>query len=1792
MLGDFHMSFSFDHRNVLSAASVKDSSSQAMPFKPLQSDRLYGRESSIKQLLPLFEGVCRGQSETLLLPGLSGVGKTAFARVLVEPVGSTNGFFLEGKFDQYGRSIPFAAFCQVLLAFCRSIQNESPAFREQWRSKILNAVGDSARLLIDLEPAFEPILGSCPQLPKINPVEAKHRFANVFRCFFESICKPEQPVVLFLDDWQWADAASQELLLLLSEQPIRYLLIIAAYRNDEVGRDNPFSITLEELKAQQNSLSTIELANLSNNDIDQLLEERLGGNIESRTSVVDLVMARTKGNPFYVLAFVDYLIGSQQIQRDRSSTLWRLETTALEGEPSNDVVHWYSTRMKLLDAECRKLLSMSACLGFRFDSKTLSIISETSMDRCNEILGSSSFCDILGMDSASQKQTESAVEEPLVFQWRFHHDRIQQAAYCLISPAIVPHTHLQIAQLLLQQLTTLQRSERLFEVTEHLNYALELIDSLPLALEAIELNLKAAERARSASAFGAELQFLSCAKQVLDAPGFAKDLWGSWHQTAIQVLRELGESHFLNGNHDLATQYIREAVQRSKTSIEKAELLTISVVHHTLLAKYPMAISIGREALTILGVELPEREFKSAREQELQEIRRSLGNRNLKQLEALPFMSEPLGCAIAKVLIVMGPPCYRSHQELWGIIVPKVVNLTLVYGHIPQVGYSHNAIAGLLVWEQNDFLTAEIFIELGERLMASPLVASTEQTVYHLMAGSSVRHWFGHMQRSSEDYELAYEIGLNSGNLQYAAYAFGHNMYCQFFQGINLVSLGGEIKKSLVFSRSRRNQWAVDLLESGARVVESLTDGSVDANEIFESEKAFCSQVEMHQNHQVICIYNVMRSFRSFILQDYEAALSFSDMAESSIAMVGTQGLLPWPEHVCIRFLIRASLLPTVDLETKTKWQSEFGETLDLLRKWSLWAPQNFEHKRLLVMAELARMEGRIWDAATLYDDAIRAANQGGFLQWEALANELAANLWREANTPQIEQSYRSSAYAVYQQWGATAKLQRIESNLVDSLSLKLKNLQPPNPIQHLIPNPVQDRLIASQIELLRAASSKKNYDLGENRIRQYAEELSLATERMRTEVAERKKAEVALRLQNDLLETRVKERTQELQKSHDEFEILAERLELATRAKNMGVWDWDVSRDRLLCDQVLCNIYGIHEGTYEGPLKEWLTYIHPSDLTRVTMAIDNSLREGVPFDMEFRIRRPDGQVRTVKSQRQVICDATGVAKRMIGISFDITESRQQSILLILRQQVTERVARGLELSEVLEFLASSIDELELEMACGFIVESPDEGHPLNVNSPRVIRLLAEDADCFPKRWVLPVLSSVRVELGKLIFYSEILNEPSSSDLAFAASIAELATIAIEHTRYVEDLQCARETAQVANQAKSEFLANMSHEIRTPMTAILGFTELLLDNRNFETDPEQRIESIKTIQRNGEHLIGIIDDILDLSKIESGKLEVEEIEYSPVAIVQDVLSLMSIRANAKGIYLESELTNRIPVTILTDPTRMRQVILNLVSNAIKFTETGGVRIVVRYEDGAKPVLHYDVVDTGLGLTTEQQSRLFRPFAQADTSTTRQFGGTGLGLTICRRLAEMMGGGVMIASSEPGVGSCFRASFGVGDLIGTEFHEPKNCAEPHRKNPSQEKSISLALPLEGHRVLLAEDGPDNQRLVSFVLKKAGAVVTVVENGLLAVETCLAAIEKDQPFDTILMDMQMPILDGYQATSQLRSHGYLGPIIALTAHAMDGDEEKCLNAGCSDYTTKPINRDMLIAKLTKRTDASSL
>jgi signal transduction histidine kinase/HPt (histidine-containing phosphotransfer) domain-containing protein len=409
---------------------------------------------------------------------------------------------------------------------------------------------------------------------------------------------------------------------------------------------------------------------------------------------------------------------------------------------------------------------------------------------------------------------------------------------------------------------------------------------------------------------------------------------------------------------------------------------------------------------------------------------------------------------------------------------------------------------------------------------------------------------------------------------------------------------------------------------------------------------------------------------------------------------------------------------------------------------------------------------------------------------------------------------------------------------------------------------------------------------------------------------------------------------------------------------------------------------------------------------------------------------------------------------------------------------------------------------------------------------------------------------------------------------ALAEANTKLLAEIAEKKRIQDELQIAKAAAENANFAKSEFLANMSHEIRTPMTAIMGHADMLMDSALSQSD---RLSAIQTIRRQSEHLLTIINDILDLSKIEAGRMEVEPLDCDPCQIAGDVASLMRVNAIERGVRLELQFQGRIPQTIRTDPTRVRQILVNLVGNAIKFTETGGVQIVVSLGQGAAPdesSLRFEVIDSGIGMSAEQIRGLFQPFKQGDSSTTRRFGGTGLGLMIARRLARMLNGDISV-QSMPQLGSRFTFSIAIGNLEGVTLRDGRESVRPEL--PIAESKSTRQL--HGH-VLLAEDGPANQRVISYYLQKAGLKVTTVDNGRLACDAALAAANAGKPFDVILMDMQMPQLDGYSAAAKLRTSGYTSPIIALTAHAMAHDRKKCIQAGCSDYLSKPIERIKLL------------
>ncbi len=590
-----------------------------------------------------------------------------------------------------------------------------------------------------------------------------------------------------------------------------------------------------------------------------------------------------------------------------------------------------------------------------------------------------------------------------------------------------------------------------------------------------------------------------------------------------------------------------------------------------------------------------------------------------------------------------------------------------------------------------------------------------------------------------------------------------------------------------------------------------------------------------------------------------------------------------------------------------------------------------------------------------------------------------------------------------------------------------------------------------------------------------------------------------------------------------------------------------------------------------------WLTRVHAHDRAAVILELTRALGtcgESIGLHVACRLRLGDAEpsVDTAYGWFRIDADRSGadlcgtitradaderalnlLAHRMHRL--EIMLSTVSECFKIVDRDCTllEMNSAGLDLVE-----ADSMDQVRgasvLDLLCPEYHAAYTRGHEAAFRGERVTQRFEVQGLNGTRRWM---------EQVAVVLPSPSADDPPTEIGAFTRDITM-------PTKMIEELSEARLRAEQASRTKSAFLANMSHEIRTPLTAILGFAELLGPDGALADDEAETREAVRSVRSNAEHLLTIVNDVLDMSNIEAGRLAIEESVVDPSEVIGEVVSLLSPRAQAKGLSLETRVTGAGPGTVLTDPTRLRQVLLNLVGNAIKFTDRGGVVIDLHYHQEARK-LEFRIEDTGIGMSPDELARVsrFEPFSQADTSMTRRFGGTGVGLRISHALCRMLGGDLRMVSSI-GRGSVFTASIGAGTVPTTPSLAPD--AEPAHA-PDAMRDVRI----DGLRVLLVEDGIDNQRLIAFHLRKAGAAVEIAPNGLIAAERMEQAPDA---FDLVLMDMQMPELDGYDATRRIRGAGVDLPIVALTAHAMTGDREKCLEAGCTDFLTKPIDWLLLV------------
>ncbi len=988
--------------------------------------KLYGRDKEKRCILEIFSRASLGGRELLLIAGYSGIGKTSLVQEIYAPMTRSRGYFAQGKYDQFRKYIPLSAFVSALRSLLRQILAGKDEEIACWRDRLGLACGSHGRLLTDILPELEHLIGMQPSVEGLPPQEAKHRFEKVILRFLRCFCTKDHPLVLFLDDLQWADSASLDLLrAMISESDLSYLMVIGAYRDNEVDLSHPLVQTMGRMRDSGVPMQQIALPALQRSHVVQFLTDMLDPADLDLGPLADLVLQKTDGNPFFLIQFLNNLYKDDLLRFDLSSQRWSWDIAEIRRRDlADNVADLMIESLRRLPLPTQDTLQLASCVGSRFDLQMLSTISERPLRRL--------FADLLPaiQEGLIQNTAEAEIvgedlleSELIVLHFRFLHDRVQQAAYALVGNEKARSVHLQIGRRLLASLGPEERGEHIFVIADHLDSGTDLIETPAERIELARINLEAARKARESTAYQAALLYFEAAMERLPA-----DLWETHHSLALDLHRERAEVESLNGSFDKAEALIRLALERARTTLEKAETLFGLIVQYTLQARYPEAIELARKTLALLDIELPERDYEKARDQQMALVDEKMGLRPVESLIDLAPMEDLEKKVAMRILTAMGPPCYRNHQRLWSVIVPLEMNLVLEYGDLPAATYTYTSYGGLLGFVRGNRRDCAAYARLAEAL-AEKYQSARDLSVAHLMIGASLDHWFRHLRHAEESYRKAYQVGVDSGNLQYSSYALGHQAYCRFFRGMPLSEQAEELKDFLGFSRSRKNQWGADLKLGVLRVLHNLTGETrtpLDFTCCEEPENLYIERCERQGNVQVLCIYHLLKAYALYLHGFIREAGQALERAREKLLAVSPQGLLPSAEFQFISALVTAAG-QAPDEASGENHETSLAEIRDQFADWAQNCPENFLHKQLLLDAELAALQGRHFEAAELYDRAAHEAGQHDFLQHQALAWERAARFWLSHDKEEFADIYLKKARYYYALWGACVKVELLE---------------------------------------------------------------------------------------------------------------------------------------------------------------------------------------------------------------------------------------------------------------------------------------------------------------------------------------------------------------------------------------------------------------------------------------------------------------------------------------------------------------------------------------------------------------------------------------------------------------------------------------------------------------------------------------------------------------------------------------------------------------------------------------------
>ncbi len=1012
--------------------------------------KLYGREREIATLLAAFNRVAApvvnrevaranlaSPVEMVLVAGYSGIGKTALVKEIYKPITQKRGYFISGKFDQLQRNIPYSAIAQAFKSLVQQLLSEPTAQLAQWRSKILAAIGTNSQIILDLIPELEPIVGSDPIERSLDPTAKQNIFNLVFKNFVRVFCQAEHPLAIFLDDLQWADSASLKLLeSIVSDDEMQYLFLVGAYRDNEVSPIHPLTLVVESLKSQGVAITQMTLDPLNLPEISHLIADTLSQDNSAVRALAELIMGKTQGNPFFVNEFFKALERDNLLIFDRQQGSWQWDIAKIEQLGITDnVVELTIGTLQKLPASTQAILRLAACVGNNFDLHTLSIIYEKSLgDTFAALVPAIKQGVILPTSELAAVGTDRIDSDLLILNYKFLHDRLQQAAYTLIDDRHKQAVHLQIGRLLLQNTPNAQTNEKIFDLVAHLNHARDLIEDNSEKLSLARLNLVAGKKAKDSTAYISSLEYLTIGQHLLECSTKAKDnLFFTLH-------KELAEVEYLNGNFDRAENIINLTLTKTITAIEQAELYRILIIVYATGARYVDAIDAGRKGLAALDIELPVSNLQAATQREIALVDRQLQGRSIDSLIDEPEMIIPTKKAAIKILGAMDSAAYMLDTNLFALLTAKQVNICLEYGNLPEAVKFYADYGIVIIHALHDYQAAHEFGSLALKL-SDKFKNNWQKSKVCFVYGSWLNCWLRPLKSATDILKIGYQSGLESGEIQHAGYALAYILFGYFHQGLQLDLIKSRLTDSLSFCEKTKNFLGSELIKGLQFTLNDLTEIQTDKLGLQFDRVSELHVLENDRLPHIICIYQIFKAQVLYLHDRPEAALTCARSAEILLTWISAQYFVA--EHNFYYSLTLAVLYPTVAAAQQQQYWEQLVANQQQMQIWADNCPENFRHKYLLVAAEMARISGNWLEAMDSYDRAIASARTHEFIQNEALANELAAKFWIERDKAEFAQLYLIKARQGYQTWGANRKVADLDarySKYFGSTSAQLQN--------------------------------------------------------------------------------------------------------------------------------------------------------------------------------------------------------------------------------------------------------------------------------------------------------------------------------------------------------------------------------------------------------------------------------------------------------------------------------------------------------------------------------------------------------------------------------------------------------------------------------------------------------------------------------------------------------------------------------------------------------------------------------